>query len=223
MKNPSLPKFKKYDRYKANGYRAYNWKMPAIYDQCIWMKILSISNWDQFIISEIDKNISLSRILDVGCATGRILFKLGSKGAKNLSGTDIAPNIIEVARQKLQRISIKADLRITDAEDNLPWAKNSFDYVILSGVIHHFYRPGDALKEIYRILDKNGKLIIIDPWFPIIIRQMLNLWLLFFPHDGDYHFYTPSQIIRLISKTGISHACYKRAGAFSYLVTGYKK
>ena len=222
MKDSEIPKFKKYDRYKVSSYQAYNWKMPSIYDNSISMKVCQVALWDQIIISEIGKKLSSSRILDVGCATGRLLYKLGKNGATNLSGSDIAPNIIEVARQKLQDNDIEVDLKTADSEDNLPWPSSSFDYVILSGVIHHFYRPIEALKEIYRVLDKSGKLIVLDPWFPIIIRQISNLWLFFFPHDGDYHFYTPSQIINLISTVGFNQTNYRKVGFYSYVVTGSK-
>jgi ubiquinone/menaquinone biosynthesis C-methylase UbiE len=71
-------------------------------------------------------------------------------------------------------------LKTADSEDDLPWPDNSFDIITLTGVIHHFYRLNDALKEAYRVLDKQGKLIILDPWFPIIIRQIVNSWLYFF-------------------------------------------
>jgi ubiquinone/menaquinone biosynthesis C-methylase UbiE len=222
MEKYKVPKFEKYDRYKLNGYQAYNYKMPAIYDHCIWMKVFQVPLWDQIIISEIDKNISSARILDVGCATGRLLCKLGQNGAKNLSGVDIAPNIIKVAQQKLYDIDIKANLKIADAECNLSWADHSFDYIILSGAIHHFFRPIDALNEIYRVLDKGGKLIIAEPWFPVIIRHVLNLWLFIFSHDGDFHFYTPTQTMRLISTVGMNHVGYKKISFLSYLVTGFK-
>ena len=86
-----------------------------------------------------------------------------------------------------------ANLKVADVECNLPWADNSFDYIVLSGAIHHFFRPFDALKEIYRVLDIGGKLIVAEPWFPIIIRHILNLWLLIFSHDGDYRFYSPKK------------------------------
>jgi len=86
MKKLKIPKFEKYDRYKANGYQAYNYKMPAIFDNCIWLKVFQVSLSDQNVISEIGKDISSAEILDVGCATGRLLCKLGMNGAKYLSG-----------------------------------------------------------------------------------------------------------------------------------------
>ena len=137
-------------------------------------------------------------------------------------GQNICQVLIKVTQQKLQDINIEADLKTADVECNLPWADNSFDYIILSGAIHHFFRPLDALKEIYRVLADGGKLIVAEPWFPVIFRQTLNLWLFFFPHDGDFHFYSLTQMIRLISTVGINHLDYRKVGNFTYLVTGLK-
>ena len=228
MKDSAVTNLAKYDRYKASSYRAYNQKMPAIYDKCIWMRLFEIDICDQLIIAEIGENMLSSRILDVGCATGRLLEKLAQKGAKNLSGTDLAPNILEVAQQKLLDNGIHADLKPADVEDYLPWPENSFDVVILLGVVHHLFRPLDALYQIHRVLAPKGKLIIMDPWLPIVIRQIVNLWLYFFPHDGDYHFYTPKQLEMILQKTGLSdmrlsHIQYHKVGIWSYIVTGKKQ
>jgi ubiquinone/menaquinone biosynthesis C-methylase UbiE len=184
--------------------------MPERYDHCVRAKVFQVSLRDENIISEIDDNLSSARILDVGCATGRLLCKLAVKGAGNLSGVDIAPNIIKAAQQKLRNSSFEADLRIAYVECALPWADRSFDYIVLSGAIHHLYRPTDALKEIHRVMEKGAKLIIAEPWFPQIIRHILNLWLLIFSHDGDYHFYSPRQLIRLISTFDMYKLTFKK-------------
>ena len=162
----TIPEFKKTDRYKRSSYRAYNWKMPRIYDSCILKAGKQVDLLDKSVLGEIPGNDFSIRILDIGCATGRLLYKLAKQGYTNLSGVDLAPRIIEVARKKLANLNVKPDLKNADSEDDLPWPDNSFDIITLTGVIHHFYRLNDALKEAYRVLDKQGKLIITDPWFP---------------------------------------------------------
>jgi SAM-dependent methyltransferase len=216
----TVPEYKKTDRYKRSSYRAYNWKMPPIYDSCIWMK--GVDLWDETVLREIPSNDFPVRILDVGCATGRLLFKLAKHGYTNLSGVDLAPRIIEVARKKLSNFNVNLDLKNADSEDDLPWPDNSFDIITLTGVIHHFYRLNDALKEAYRVLDKQGKLIILDPWFPIIMRQILNSWLYFFPHDGDFRFYTPKRIDKTLTEIGLKNTRYRRIGIGAYIITGEK-
>jgi ubiquinone/menaquinone biosynthesis C-methylase UbiE len=215
-----IPEFRKNDRYKRSSYRAYNWKMPPIYDSSIWMK--GVDLWDETVLREISSNVFSIRILDVGCATGRLLHKLAKHGYTNLSGVDLAPRIIDVARKKLSNFYVNLDLKTADSEDDLPWPDNSFDLITLTGVIHHFYRLNDALKEAYRVLDKQGKLIIMDPRFPIIIRQILNSWLSVFPHDGDFKFYTPKSIDKILGEIGLMNIRYRRIGLWGYLITGEK-
>lgn len=95
-----IPEFPKNDRYKRSSYHAYNWKMPQTYDSCIWMKVGKIDSLDEAVLHEISSNDCSVRILDVGCATGRLLHKLAENGYTNLSGVDLAPRIIEVAQRK---------------------------------------------------------------------------------------------------------------------------
>jgi ubiquinone/menaquinone biosynthesis C-methylase UbiE len=217
-----IPEFRKDDRYKRSSYRAYNWKMPPIYDS----SVMKVGKWvdllDEAVLHEMPSNDYSIRILDVGCATGRLLNKFAKHGYTNLSGVDLAPRIIEVARKKLSNFKINLDLKTADSEDNLPWPDNSFDIITLTGVIHHFYRLNDALKEAYRVLDKQGKLIILDPWFPPIIRQIGNSWLCFFPHDGDFRFYTPKRIDKTLTETGLKNTRYRRILILCYIITGEK-
>jgi ubiquinone/menaquinone biosynthesis C-methylase UbiE len=217
-----IPEFRKNDRYKRSSYRAYNWKMPSIYDSCIWLKLGKIDFLDEAVLREISSNDFSIRILDIGCATGRLLYKLADHGYTNLSGVDLAPRIIEVAQNKLSDFKINLNLKTADSEDNLPWLDNSFDVVTLTGVIHHFYRLYDALKEAMRVLDQKGKLIIWDPWFPIILRQIVNSWLYFFPHDGDFKFYTPHQIGNILTEIGLKNVQYRRISIWTYMITGKK-
>ena len=217
-----IPEFRKDDRYKRSSYQAFNWKMPPIYDSCFWMKVCKVDLLDEAVLREISSKDFSIRILDVGCATGRLLCKLAERGYTNLSGVDIAPRIIEAAQKKLSNFKVNLDLRTADSEDNLPWHDNSFDVITLTGVIHHFYRLCDALKEAYRVLDKQGKLIIWDPWFPIIIRQIVNSWMYFFPHYGDFRFYTPNKIENIFTEIGLKNTQYRRIGIWKYIVTGEK-
>jgi ubiquinone/menaquinone biosynthesis C-methylase UbiE len=218
-----IPEFRKDDRYKRSGYRAYNWKMPTKYDSSMRGQVGKlVDSLDEAVIHEMPSNDFFIRILDIGCATGRLLYKLAKKGYTNLTGVDLAPRIIEVARKRLSGFKVNLELKTADSEDILPWPDNSFDIITLIGVIHHFYRLNDALKEAYRVLDKQSKLIILDPWFPTIIRQILNSWLYFFPHDGDFRFYTPKRIDKTIKEIGLKNTRYRRKLILCYIITGEK-
>ena len=197
-----LPTFPKRDRYKASSYRCYNFKMPSRYDTCFWMKFCQTPLWDRTLIQELQPDTKSLRILDVGRATGRLLERLAEAGAMELFGVDLAPRIIEVARQKFSKTGAYVELRTADAEEALPWDDDFFDAVTLTGVLHHFFRTRDALAEIYRVLLSGGRLFVIDPCFFPLVRQVLNLSLRVVPHDGDYRFYSPREADGLLADLG---------------------
>lgn len=216
------PALRKYDRYKASSYRSYNFKVPSCYDTSIWMKFCQTALWDITLVQELRQDIRSLRILDVGCATGRLLQRLAEAGATELCGVDLAPRILEVAREKFARARVSADVRTADAEDLLPWDDGAFDAATLTGVLHHFFTPKDALAEIRRVLLPGGRLLVIDPCFFPPLRQILNLALRVAPHDGDYHFYSPQEATRLLLDTGFEVRNTRRVGLWAFFANVLK-
>jgi ubiquinone/menaquinone biosynthesis C-methylase UbiE len=217
-----LPAFRKLDRYKASSYRSYNFKMPSRYDTCIWMKFCQTAFWDRTLIQELRPNTCSLRILDVRCATGRLLKRLAEAGATELFGVDLAPRILEVAREKLTKTGASVELRTADAEDTLPWDHDSFDAVTLTGVLHHFFRPRDALGEVRRVLRPGGRVLIIDPCFFPPVRQFINVALRVGPHDGDFHFYSPTDAADLLADLGFEVGRTRRVGLWAFFADGLK-
>ena len=216
------PTFRKHDRYKASSYRTYNFKMPARYDTWFWMRFCQISLVDRAIIEELRPQIGSLAILDVGCATGRLLAGLARAGATSLAGTDLAPRILDVAREKLVNERVHAEFRAADAEDSLPWPAEHFDVAMLTGVFHHFYRPHDALREVRRVLRPGGRILLVDPCFFPILRQALNLCFRIAPHAGDYRFYSRRGAVELLEAAGFRCSQARRVGLWWYFITAAK-
>ncbi len=216
------PCFRKMDRYKASNLQAFNVRRPHRYDSSLWVRFWT-SQWDWEVLFELPDDISSLRILDVGCATGRLLKTLARAGAQHLAGTDLAPRILSVARRKLCESRITADLRVADAEDTLPWPNSSFDVVIMTGVLHHFYRPIEATKEIHRVLQNEGHLLVIEPWLPLPLRLVVNLGLRFIPREGDCYYYTPSEVIRIFTLLGFTNFRYRRVAGHSFMIVCSKQ
>jgi ubiquinone/menaquinone biosynthesis C-methylase UbiE len=217
------PAFRKFDRYKASSYRSYNFAMPSRYDTCIWMRLCQVPLWDRTMVRTLGSNLESLCILDVGCATGRLLERLAGAGATRLGGTDLAPRILEVARKRLSRTGIEVELKAADAEERLPWKHGSFDAVTLTGVLHHFFRPRDALGEIMRVLHPGGRLLVIDPCFFPPLRQLINLALRLAPHAGDFHFYSPREAAALLSASGFEVEPTRRVGTWAFLAVARKR
>ena len=222
MTSMEEPAFRKFDRYKASSYRSYNFAMPASYDRCIWLRLCQVALWDRTMVRSLGSDLGSLRILDVGCATGRLLEQLAEAGATRLSGTDLAPRILEVAHNRLSETGIEVELKAADAEDRLPWERGSFDAVTLTGVLHHFFRPRDALAEILRVLHPGGRLLIIDPCYFPPLRQLINLALRIAPHAGDFHFYSPEEAVALLSASGFEVEPARRVGTWAFLAIARK-
>jgi ubiquinone/menaquinone biosynthesis C-methylase UbiE len=222
MAKGATPTFSKHDRYKASSYRTYNFRMPARYDASFWMTFCQTPRWDRAIITELGPRIRSLAILDVGCATGRLLSGLATAGASRLFGADLAPKIVEVAREKLARQNVHAELRAADAEDSLPWPMESFDVVTLTGVLHHFYRPQDALREMHRVLRPGGRLLVLDPDFYPLLREVINLCLRVAPHAGDCRFYSRRAAAELLERVDFRCSSARRVGIWAYLLTAVK-
>ena len=102
------------------------------------------------------------RVLDVGCAYGFMLERFPDVFEK--FGIDISDYAIREARKRLPGVTFK----IGNVEDELPFPEASFDIVICNDVIEHLENPDGALKNISKVLDRDGILFIKTPnlnWF----------------------------------------------------------
>ncbi|MEK6961601.1 MAG: class I SAM-dependent methyltransferase [Nanoarchaeota archaeon] len=107
-----------------------------------------------------------SRVVDFGCAWGRISFELYDQGY-SVVGFDINENEIACARQHAKEISaLESKLRFDVGNaTNLPYPDRSFDAGVMVAFMVTIVDPQartQVLKEAYRILRDGGVLYISD-------------------------------------------------------------
>ena len=114
------------------------------------------------------------RILDLGCGTGSLLVVAKNENPNvDMTGIDLDSKALGIAQKKIQQSNLNIKL-IKSSADKLPFPDSSFDVVISTLVFHHL--PTDvkkeALKEIHRVLKKNGRFLLADfgplGWLKII-------------------------------------------------------
>ncbi len=111
------------------------------------------------IVLEVFSRYEFERILDVGCGNGNFTVLIGKAcKAKEIYGLDISEKYIEMAR----KIGIKVFRLDVDSED-FPFKDNYFDAVFAGEIIEHLYDPDHLLDEVYRVLKKDGILILTTP------------------------------------------------------------
>jgi len=161
-------------------------------------------------------SFDFNSVLDVGCGTGSFLWELSkAKPGVNLFGLDISEKMLAIAEK---RLGGKADLRAGDSE-HLPWDKGSFDVITCTDSFHHYPDPRAVLLEFRRVLRREGKVVIADPWAPFILRQVGNL-LILFSRSGDTRLYSKHEMERLMVDSGLALASWQRVGWISCLVVG---
>jgi SAM-dependent methyltransferase len=90
------------------------------------------------------------RVLDVGCGAGTDLARF-AKGGAIVSGVDISPSAIALARQNFSQQGLEADLREADGE-HLPYADGTFDLVFAHGVVQYTPNSRALVEECRRVL-----------------------------------------------------------------------
>lgn len=104
---------------------------------------------------------SFRSLLDLGTGTGRMLELFGHDIERGL-GIDLSLDMLHVARDRLERASLKnCSVRQGDIYD-LPIANDSFDVVILHQVLHFLDDGARAIAEAARVLRPGGRLLVID-------------------------------------------------------------
>ena len=114
-----------------------------------------------------------ARVLDVACGAGQTAIPMSRAGAK-VTGVDIATNLIEQARARVQAENLDARFEEADAEI-LPFADGSFD-IVLSLIGAMFApRPELVAAELKRVCRPGGK-IIMGNWTPAgFVGQMFKI------------------------------------------------
>lgn len=134
----------------------------------------------QFSKAGLDK----TKFIDLGCKDGYLLDKAEEFGYE-AHGVDIENNIIDILNKHGYNVK-KADLNKA-----LPYENNSFDIISCQQVIEHLTDPENLIKEGYRILKKDGILILSTPnlaSFGSRLRLLFNKYPLQLGPCNKWHF-----------------------------------
>lgn len=113
-------------------------------------------------------NGSFKAILDYGCADGIFLeFCKNHFSRSELYGADVAKDMLEDARKK--------GFSVTHVNALSRWGK-TFDFITLWDVVEHLPHPYTTLKELTKLLTKNGRILIQTPCFGIIGEVLGSNW-----------------------------------------------
>lgn len=97
--------------------------------------------------------------LEVGPGDGSFLPELAHRFAQVVA-VDNSPAMLELARARCEQAALgNVELKLDDAlQDDCP----SADCVVLNMVLHHLAAPGEALKQLARLVNPGGSLLVTE-------------------------------------------------------------
>jgi ubiquinone/menaquinone biosynthesis C-methylase UbiE len=114
-----------------------------------------------------------TKLLDVACGTGNLAIPAAQAGAVVI-GLDIAPNLLQQARERAEAEGLKIEFVEGDAE-KLPYPDGKFDAVVSMFGAMFAPRPGVVALELKRVC-RSGGLIAMANWTPEgFVGQMFQI------------------------------------------------
>lgn len=102
------------------------------------------------------------RFLDLGTGTGELALRMAERiDGSEVIGIDFCEQMLDIARRKSEKKECKNVRFIQARGEDLPFSNNCFDGIITGFVMRHL-NIEEALKEIFRVLRPNGRLVILE-------------------------------------------------------------
>jgi ubiquinone/menaquinone biosynthesis C-methylase UbiE len=108
-------------------------------------------------------------VLEVALGTGRNL-PFYPQGVW-ITGIELSPAMLEIARKRAEELDLDADLREGDAQE-LPFPDASFDTVVCTLSLCNIPDDRRAIAEMRRVLRPGGRLLLLDH-----VRSSSKAWL----------------------------------------------
>lgn len=157
-----------------------------------------------------------TNVLDAGCGVGLTSSYVAKRFGAQVTAIDLLPVMVEKARERV--LSQQLPITVMQANlESLPFSDESFDLILAESVLT-FTNVEKSLKELHRVLRKNGIVIAIE----MCVEGTLN------PKDrrriqsvyGISNIYSEQQWAQLFEKTGFqSHQVILRRTAWEEMLS----
>jgi len=104
--------------------------------------------------------VAPARVADLGCGTGSLSLLMAEAGHQ-VTGLDISPAMVALAREKVTDAGYVAEFSVGDAAAPL-LARGSYDVVLTRHVLWAMADPDVTLSRWLGLLTPNGRLVLIE-------------------------------------------------------------
>jgi ubiquinone/menaquinone biosynthesis C-methylase UbiE len=102
-----------------------------------------------------------SAVLEVAPGPGYFCIELAKLGSYAITGMDLSRTFVKMAAEKAKQAGVRVDFKQGSAS-NMPFPKDSFDFLLCRAAFKNFADPVGALREMCRVLRPGGRAVLID-------------------------------------------------------------
>jgi len=100
-------------------------------------------------------------VLEIAPGPGYFCIELAKLGPYVIRGVDLSQAMVKIAREKAASAGVRVDFEQGNAS-NLPYPRETFDFLVCRAAFKNFARPVEALREMCRVLKPGGRGLIVD-------------------------------------------------------------
>jgi ubiquinone/menaquinone biosynthesis C-methylase UbiE len=114
------------------------------------------------IADDIVKKIRNGTVVDLGSGTGYLSIEIAKRASGlQVYGIDLSRQMVKIARRHARGVE-NIQFEFGDVA-TLSFDDDSIDFIVSTGSLHHWNKPGRVFDECYRVLKKDGQGWIYDP------------------------------------------------------------
>jgi len=182
-------------------------------------------------------------ILDVATGTADFAIQALSLKPEKVSGVDISEGMLEIGRKKIKKKNLGHIITLEKGDsESLRFKDNNFDAVIVAFGVRNFENIENGLANMFRVLKKDGKVIILEfskptsfPFkqiYSFYFKSILPIIGNVISKDDSAYTYLPesvqafpegSKFIDILNKIGFNHTeCIPLTFGICSIYTGIK-
>ena len=143
-----------------------------------------------------------TKILEIGCSTGKLLSLLKEDGYSNVLGVDPSPYCCTAAH-RLYSVEV-----VNSALTNINFPEASFDFIIMVAVLEHICDLKSCLVKLRKMLSPNGYILVS---VPDASRFFLDQDAPFQEFSLEHiNFFGPRSLQNLLEAHGFSHLSHRQ-------------
>ena len=159
--------------------------------------------WRKIAVKNLTNNPK--KILDIATGTADFAISATKYTQAKVVGIDISKEMLSVGVEKIKKKNLEDRIKLLRGDcEILPFKNDSFDAMTAGFGVRNFENLQKGLKEMYRVLQKNRTVVILEPSIPtnIILKTLFKLYFSYilpalgkiFSNDSNAYKYLPDSV-----------------------------